>query len=219
VTTTSSTSLTEASRAVRPSVGLFCLSLTAFTVLLADAAAAHPGDSGHGSSGMQSLLQGIIHPITGIDHLLAMVAVGVLAATSKNRKVAWFTPVGFLCGMTIGGLLGVSVLSSVALPGAELAIALSVVLLGVFIATLTKTAGWWLPISATVFGAFHGLAHGVELPSRAIPVSYVAGFLIATALLHVAGAGIGVGLRHSPRTRQIAAAIISSAGIALLISI
>lgn len=188
-------------------------------MLLADSAGAHTGDSQQRLDGVESLLHGIIHPVSGVDHLLAMVAVGVLAATSKNRQVAWLTPVGFVAGMAIGGVLGISVWSSVGVPAAELAIAFSVILLGIFIATLTKTAGWWLPITAAVFGAFHGLAHGVELPSGAIPVSYIAGFLIATAVLHMIGAGIGVGLRTSPRARQAASVVVSSAGVVLLLSL
>ena len=203
----------------RPLFGVLILAVTAFSLALAQTVSAHPDHGTEGVASGQSLLQGLLHPISGLDHLLAMIAVGVLAVTCKNRTVAWLTPFGFLAGMALGGVVGISVLSSVAGPGAELAIALSVILLGVLIGTVTNSSGWWLPMAAAVFGAFPGLAHGAELPARAIPVAYIAGFLVATALLHLAGTGIGIGLRQSVRIRQIAAAVVSSAGIVLFVSL
>ncbi|MCC7078110.1 MAG: HupE/UreJ family protein [Acidimicrobiia bacterium] len=170
--------------------------------------AAHTGRSA------ASVADGISHPVSGIDHLLAMVAVGVLAAGVRDRRVAWLTPVGFVIGMIGGGLLGVDAGSMAAV---EIAIALTVVTLGLGLATSPRVSGWWLPVAAMALGSVHGYAHGAELPAGAVPVLYVAGFVCMTALLHAAGAGIGLFLRRVPTARLAAGGLVALAGVALLV--
>jgi urease accessory protein len=177
-------------------------------LVIAEPAGAHTGLPASGALG------GAVHPLSGIDHLLAMVAVGVLAATARDLRVAWLTPAGFVGGMIGGGVLG---LVGVDVPAVELAIAASVVALGVLIITATHNQGLWLPVLAAAFGAAHGFAHGAELPVGAVPVAYVTGFVVATAALHLSGTGIGLALRRAPAVRVAAGALVSTAGIALLV--
>jgi len=163
-------------RAARLSALLLCLAATAAAPAFA-----------HGSHGTaEGFLAGVLHPVTGLDHLLAMVAVGIWSAF-LGRGLAWQLPVAFPLVMVVGGALGIA---GVMLPYVELGIALSVVVLGVAIA-----ARWAAPTAAAlaiivVFAIFHGHAHGTELPSATEPQGYAAGFVLSTGLLHVAGIGI-----------------------------
>jgi urease accessory protein len=162
----------------------------AFGLLLTPALAhAHPG---HGSS---SLAHGFSHPIVGWDHLLAMIAVGLWAAQLGGR-VRWQMPAVFLGIMMLGGLLG---MTGVSVPAVEQAIVASVLILGVLIGAAVR-----LPATASVtivamFALFHGLAHGAEMPGDASGLSYAGGFTTATALLHLAGLGLGM---IAAKTRQ-----------------
>jgi len=176
-------------------------------LLPAAPALAHPG---HALGGVGS---GLAHPLTGPDHLLAMVAVGVVAAFAGSRRVAWLTPVAFVGGMLAGGALG---LAGVSLPGTETAIALSVVALGVLVATAAGRDGMWLPVLVGLFGVAHGVAHGAEAPSAASPIAYVAGFVAVTIALHASGAGAGLLLRRTPAVRMALGAVVAGTGIALL---
>jgi urease accessory protein len=178
-------------------------------LLIAEPVGAHTGLPAGGA------LDGIVHPFLGVDHLLAMVAVGVLAALAKDRRVAWLTPIGFVAGMLGGGVLG---LVGVEVSAVELAIAVSVVALGVLIITATDNSALWLPVLAAAFGAAHGHAHGAELPAGAIPFLYVAGFVTATVALHVGGTAVGLGLRRLPSVRVAAGALVSTAGVMLLLA-
>lgn len=158
-------------------------------------------------------LDGATHPLSGLDHLLAMVAVGVVAAMIRDRRVAWLTPLGFVAGMIVGGLAGVA---GVTAPGIEVGIAVSVVVLGVFVALRSEGFGsWWLPLVMAVFGALHGQAHGAELPAGAAPLAYMAGFVATTAALHLAGTGIGAALGRVPRARVVAGLAVSVTGVLL----
>lgn len=180
---------------------------TAAAVMVAEPAWAHTGLPAGGA------LDGAVHPFLGVDHLLAMVAVGVLAATAKDRRVAWWTPIGFVAGMIAGGVVG---LVGVEVPAVEVAIAGSVIALGILIITVTHNAGLWLPVLAAAFGAAHGHAHGAELPAGAVPLAYVTGFVAATAALHLSGTAVGLGLRRLPSVRVAAGAAVSTAGVLLL---
>ena len=180
----------------------------AFSLVVAEPAAAHTGLGAH------SAFDGVIHPFLGVDHLMAMVAVGILAAIARDRRVAWLTPIGFVAGMVVGGALG---MAGVGFPGTELVIAVSVIALGVLISTVRHDVGLWLPLLAATFGAVHGHAHGAELPVNAVPALYVVGFVLATGALHFAGVGFGVALRNRAKARTVAAAVMSCAGVALLI--
>lgn len=200
----------ESSRSVSPRLNARCvvgISLVS-SLAVAEPAAAHTGLGAH------SWVDGAIHPFLGLDHLLAMLAVGILAAIARDRRVGWLTPIGFVVGMVVGGALGIA---GVGFPGTELAIGVSVIALGVLIATVRHDAGLWLVVLAAMFGAIHGHAHGAELPADAVRALYVVGFVVATGALHFAGAGFGVAMRNSNKARTITAAAMSGAGIALLI--
>jgi urease accessory protein len=160
------------------------------------------------------LLSGFMHPLAGLDHLLAMVAVGIWGAT-LGRPLVWALPVAFPMLMVVGGVLGIS---GIDLPYVEVGIAISVIVLGVAIA-----ADWRAPVALAVaivamFGVFHGFAHGKELPETAAPAAYAAGFVISTGLLHLAGIAIGL-LKAVPRGTQMLRAsggLIAAAGVWIL---
>lgn len=159
------------------------MSMTALLVLVPSLAAAH---STEGLSG--GFISGILHPILGPDHLVAMVAVGLWGA-QLGRPLIYALPLAFPIMMAVGGMLG---MNGLAVPGLEIGIALSAVVLG-----LVVVFGWRAPVPVAVaivgaFAVFHGMAHGLELPDAAQPMAYGAGFLISTGLLHCAGIAIGM---------------------------
>lgn len=164
------------------------------------------------------LLDGLTHPVVGLDHLLAMVAVGLGAALVPTRR--WVAPAGFVGGMLAGGLVG---LSGVGLPGVEVTIALSVVLLGAIVAIApharTPRLAAGLGVLAALFGVAHGHAHGAELPATARPALYVVGFLAATIALHAAGALVGSTIGTRRRAHLALGGGVGLAGIALLLGI
>lgn len=130
---------------------------------------------------------GFTHPFTGLDHVLVMVAVGLIAAQRGGRAL-WLVPGTFLAMMTAGGAAGMAGLN---LPFVEAVITVSVVAMVVAVALRGK-----LPVSmavalAGVFAVFHGLAHGTEMPADASGLGYALGFIAATAALHAAGIGLG----------------------------
>lgn len=127
---------------------------------------------------------GWLHPLSGTDHLLAMIAIGAWSCQMGGRAV-WMVPTAFVASMLLGGVLG---FEQVDLPGVEIGIVLSVVLLGLAIG-LEKT--FPVPIAAIgvgLFGMFHGYAHGYEMPVMDDKLGYTFGFLSTTATLHVVGA-------------------------------
>jgi urease accessory protein len=176
-------------------------------LLVASPASAHAGLPADGA------LDGVVHPLLGIDHLLAMVAVGVLAAMAASRRVAWITPLAFLGGMVLGGLVG---FAGVEAPAVEVVIALSVISLGVLVVVHTDNTGLWLPVLAAAFGAAHGHAHGAELPAGAAPLAYLVGIVATTVVLHLSGTGIGLALRRAPVVRVAAGTLVTTAGVLLL---
>ncbi len=149
----------------------------------ATSAAAHTGTGLAG--GFQS---GFLHPLSGFDHLLAMVSVGLWGAF-LGRPLIVALPVIFPTVMAVGGILGIA---GVRLPPVEIGIAVSVLVLGAMIAGKVRAPVWLASLIVAVFAIFHGYAHGKELPSAADPVGYSAGFVLATGLLHVVGIGIGL---------------------------
>jgi len=147
---------------------------------------AHPG---HDANGFAA---GVSHPLHGLDHLLAMVAVGLWAAQLGGRA-RWVVPASFVSVMALGGALG---MAGVALPFAEQGIFASVLMLGVLIAAAVRMP---LAASAALVGLFalcHGHAHGLEMPATATGLTYGAGFVFATALLHATGIGAGLLIQH-----------------------
>ena len=136
---------------------------------------------------------GFLHPLSGPDHLLAMVAVGLWGAF-LGRPLIYLLPVVFPTVMAFGGVLG---MARVDFPPVEYGIALSVVVLGLAILAKWRAPVWLAAMIVGVFGLFHGYAHGLELPSMANPVAFSLGFVLATGLLHVLGIVIGL-IRERP---------------------
>lgn len=153
---------------------------------------------------------GFSHPLGGLDHLCAMLAVGLWAAQMGGRAL-WAVPLAFVTVMALGGILGMAGLN---LPFVETGIVLSVLLLGVLIAASAR-----LPLAASVaivafFAIFHGFAHGAEMPANASGFAYAAGFTFATALLHLCGIGLGVAIQRlaTPQFVRFAGAAIVLVG-------
>jgi urease accessory protein len=168
--------------AVRGMAGLLLVLLWAQTAL------AHP-QQGEAAG----LLTGFVHPLAGLDHVLAMVAVG-LWGVQLGAPAIWVLPVAFPMVMALGGMLG---LMGVPLPGIEHGIATSAILLGTAVRFEIRPP---LAVAALVVGAFaifHGHAHGTELPPGQSALLYSMGFVIATGGLHAAGIGIGTVHRWS----------------------
>jgi urease accessory protein len=157
---------------------------------------------------------GFLHPIRGIDHVLAMFAIGLWGAQLGMPGI-WVLPVAFPMVMAFGGALGIA---GVLLPGTEIAIALSVISLGAVIAlSLRPPVAVALAIAA-FFAIFHGHAHGAELPGQAGAIAYSAGFVLATGLIHLSGIGVGLVI-HVPRGPvlvRLGGAAIALAGFYLL---
>jgi urease accessory protein len=168
----------------------------------------------HAHSGAaQGFLSGITHPIHGIDHLLAMIAVGLWAAQLGGRAV-WAVPASFVGVMAIGGLLGTT---GWHLPLVETGILVSVLLLGLLIAFAVRVPVWAGALLVGVFALFHGHAHGAEMPADASGLLYAGGFVLTTAALHAAGIGVGLALKFSPAATalRIAGACVVAGGAAL----
>lgn len=156
---------------------------------------------------------GILHPLLGADHLLAMLAVGLWASQQGNRAV-WAAPAGFMLAMIAGMTLGVA---GVALPLVEPMVAASVLALGLLVATRAQPhwlAGFAL---AAGFALFHGHAHGGEMPEAAVPLAYAIGMVLATAALHGIGllGGRWIGRRQALLVRGLGL-VAAGAGVALL---
>jgi urease accessory protein len=185
--------------------------LATFAALLPTAAMAHTGVGATGG-----FAHGFWHPITGLDHVLAMVLVGVLAWQLGARAV-WLVPATFVLVMAAGGVLAVA---GMALPLVELGIALSVVVLGAAVAFGIRAPVAVAMGIAGLFAIFHGHAHGAEMPVDAGGLAYGIGFMIATALLHLGGLGLGylvgaAGDRYGVVVRS-AGGLAALAGIAIL---
>lgn len=186
--------------------------ILALSLSLAAPAAAHFTDAiGGGWS------EGFAHPFSGIDHLAAMVAIG-LWATQLQRQALWLLPVVFPLFMALGAGLSVA---GVVVPGAEDGVAVSVALLGVLLAVAARPR---LVLGATIaalFGLFHGYTHGAEMPETAEPLLYGLGLLLATAALHLTGIGLGLAARSpiGQKLLPVGAAAIAGIGIALILAL
>jgi urease accessory protein len=136
------------------------------------------------------LLSGLRHPVSGLDHILAMVAVGLWGA-QLGAPAIWLLPVTFPMVMAFGGMLG---LMGFRLPGIEIGIAVSAIVLGIMVCFEARPPLWVAAVIVGFFAIFHGHAHGTELPAGADALLYSIGFVVATGCLH--GAGISIGLIH-----------------------
>jgi urease accessory protein len=162
-------------------------------------------------------VHGFLHPLTGLDHILAMVAVGMFAAHLGGRAL-FLVPATFVAIMAFGGVAGVS---GISIPFVEMGIACSVIGLGLVVAFEIQ-----LPVATAMalvgfFAIFHGHAHGAELPEDASGLAYGAGFMIATATLHALGIGIGLLLGQTTRVGgarilQLSGLAMSTTGVAIL---
>ena len=186
--------------------------LAAAAAVLPTAALAH---AGHGEA--SGFLRGLAHPVGGLDHVLAMVMVGVLAWQLGGRAL-WLVPVTFVTVMALGGAFGVA---GVAVPAVELGIALSIVVLGGMVAFGARAPMAVLLALVGGFAVFHGYAHGAEMPEGAGGLAYGLGFLVATAFLHLAGLAAGaavgrIGERTSPIAVRAVGGIVALAGVGVL---
>jgi urease accessory protein len=159
--------------------------------------------------------QGFAHPFSGLDHLLAMFAVGLWAAQHRGRAV-WMIPLTFVGVMGLGGILG---LTGATLPGVELGIAMSVLVLGALIATATRFQPSWSMFLVGLFALFHGYAHGYEMPASVGALSFSLGFMAATLLLHGLGVAAGFYLRNQQRAIRLVGATITFCAVCLLASL
>jgi urease accessory protein len=187
---------------------------TRWLIVLALAAIASPAFA-HSEQGVAiDFWGGFMHPITGPDHLIAMVAVGLWGAF-LGAPAIWLLPVVFPLVMAFGGALGVA---GMPLPGVETGIAISAIMLGAVVALAAKPPLWMAAVLVGAFAIFHGHAHGAELPIGADAVAYSMGFVIATGTLHLTGIAFG-GLSHWPAGRiavRAVGGIISLIGFAYL---
>ncbi|SHO65750.1 urease accessory protein [Pseudoxanthobacter soli DSM 19599] len=186
--------------------------LAAAFAVLPSIASAHTG-----VGDTSGFLHGMEHPVTGLDHILAMVTVGILAYQIGGRAL-WLVPLTFVVVMAFGGALGVF---GIAVPFVELGIALSVIVLGAVVALGVKAPTAVAMALVGFFAIFHGHAHGVEMPENAGGIAYGLGFMLATAALHIAGLGLGYliarfGDRYSPAAVRFAGGMVAVAGVGLL---
>ncbi|MBV7333010.1 HupE/UreJ family protein [Chloroflexi bacterium TSY] len=168
------------------------------------------------------ILSGFLHPLLGLDHLLAMIAVGLLSAQMGGRAI-WTVPTTFVAVMAVGGILGIQ---GIALPWVEYGITGSVLALGIAILMGGKTPLQLAMLFVALFGLFHGNAHGTELPNAtdtmALTIAYVAGFLIATVGLHLIGALLGMIAERKTQGIMIvrlSGALLSVIGILLVLRV
>ena len=159
-------------------------------------------------------LAGVKHPISGLDHVIAMITVGLWGA-QLGPPAVWLLPVTFPMVMAFGGFLS---LVGIPLPGVEIGIALSAVLLGLMVAREARPPLWLAAALVGFFAVFHGHAHGTDLPAGQSGLLYSIGFVIATGCLH--GVGIAISLVHrwgwGRLALRVAGAVVALAGLKFL---
>ena len=176
------------------------ISLIIFLPFLAQA---HPGHGHHASA-----LSGVLHPLSGWDHILAMVAVGLWAAQLGGRAL-WSMPLTFVSVMAIFGMFGAA---GISMPYVEQGILTSVLVLGILIATAARFPRWASLVVVGLFAAFHGHAHGAEMLDGSFAF-YGLGFIFSTALLHLGGIGAGLLMQKFPKIQ-----LARFAGLAIAVS-
>ena len=177
--------------------------------LLSSSAFAHAS----GATAGAGFVTGFLHPLGGLDHLLAMLAVGMWGAQLGNPAI-WALPVAFPMVMAFGGVAGIL---GVPLPAVEIGVAISVVVLGAMIGLDRRPPLWGAALIVTFFAVFHGYAHGAELPGQTSAVAYSAGFVTATGLIHITGIGIGfvTKLPHGTLILRVGGSAIAVTGLLL----
>jgi len=181
--------------------------------LLPTAALAHPGGGdAHG------FVHGFAHPFGGLDHVLAMITVGLFAYQLGGRAL-WLVPASFVLAMTAGGALG---LVGIPVPFVEAGIAASVLVLGAIVAFGVQAPVAVAMAVVAAFAVFHGHAHGTEMPTGGSIAAYAAGFVLATALLHAAGVTLGLMIGRFSETYgrvgfRLSGGLVALAGGAILL--
>lgn len=157
---------------------------------------------------------GFLHPLSGLDHILAMVSVGIWGS-QLGKPAIWLLPVTFPLVMALGGVLGVR---GVPLHGVEVGVALSALVLGLMIALSARPPLWMAACIVGIFAIFHGYAHGTELPHAAQPLAFGMAFVLATGMLHVFGILLGTIHRWpiGARVLRFAGAGVACASILLV---
>lgn len=183
---------------------LLAVGTAALTALIATGASAHPG---HGLEA--TFTGGGAHPFSGLDHVLAMIGVGLWGA-QMGGKAIWQLPLAFVGALILGALVG---MAGAGLPVMEIGIAGSVAVLGLAIVFAPKIPAWAGFAITALFGLLHGHAHGAEMPASGSAASYVIGFVAATLALHALGVGLGVlgrkqALRLAPRALGAMGAVV-----------
>ncbi|HTQ40065.1 MAG TPA: HupE/UreJ family protein [Pirellulales bacterium] len=188
-----------------------CLLFALVACLFPSVAHAHTG-----IGETSGFMNGVIHPVTGLDHICAMVAVGLWAA-QRGGKAIWLVPLTFVSVMALGGWLG---MMGHALPFVEQGIVASVLILGVLIAAAIR-----LPLLVSVlivglFALFHGHAHGAEMPDTASGLLYGLGFIFSTLLLHLCGIALGLSAQRfgTPQLIRYAGVAIIGCGLFLCVA-
>ena len=186
---------------------LICLVIHPFTVF------AH-------TFGKEGFYDGISHPVLGLDHLLAMISVGILSAQIGGRAI-WTVPSTFVIIMTIGGFFGFLLIVQ-QFYFVEIGIILSVIILGSAICIERKIPQKLIIIFVGIFGLFHGIAHGLEIPAASSPILFILGFICGTTALHIFGVFVGhlsIKNKVSLNLLRLTGIIFASYGIYLLIGI
>ena len=188
------------------------LTIAAALTLVPTAALAHPG-----IGEMHGFVHGFTHPLGGLDHILAMVTVGIFAWQLGGRAL-WLVPATFVLAMAIGGALA---MTGVPVPMVETGIAASVIVLGAIVALGIKAPLAIAMGLVGLFAIFHGHAHGSETPLAAATGVYAGGFMLATALLHMTGIAIGaaigrIGDAYGLATYRLGGGLVALAGVAIL---
>lgn len=185
-----------------------------FSFMVPSIALAHDGST----VPFGGFLSGLVHPVLGYDHFLAMLSVGILSAQIGGRAI-WTVPATFVSVMALGGALG---LIDIGLTSTELGIAASLVLLGLIIAAERRLPVLLAMAGVGIFAVFHGYAHGSEMPTTAEPVLYAAGFLTGTALIHIAGLVIGDISKHYENGKvalRVGGGLIAMIGVLFIVGV
>ncbi len=168
----------------------------------------------HDAVGSNGFLSGLAHPVLGLDHIVAMVAVGLWGAF-LGAPAIWMLPVIFPLVMALGAAAGIA---GMPLPVVEQGIAASAIVLGAMVALAARPPLWVAAGLVGLFALFHGHAHGTELPHAINPLAYALGFVIATGALHMAGIALGLLTRWPQGTIAVRAGgvLVTAAGLAFL---
>ena len=182
-----------------------------FAALLLAAQTAYAHEASGVAGGFAS---GFMHPILGWDHVAAMVAVGLWGAF-LGKPAIWILPVVFPLVMAFGGALGVA---GIPLPGVEIGIAISALVLGSMVLFAARPPLWLAAVVVGAFAIFHGHAHGTELPHAVSPLAYSLGFVLSTGMLHMCGIAFGLLARWKAGVLIVRAGggVIALAGVLFL---